>query len=40
MQRRGAPRRDRDVLVAALAFEKATGGAGRRLPELSRAAGG
>lgn len=40
MQLIGAPRRDRDVLVAALAFEKATGGAGRRLPELSRAAGG
>src|SRR5690606_18319876 len=39
MQLIGAPRRDREVLQAALAYEEATGGSGRRLPELSRAGG-
>lgn len=39
MQLIGAPRRDRDVLLSALAYEEATGGPGLRTPELSRAVG-
>src|SRR5690606_12706244 len=40
MRLMGPPRRDREVLAASLPFEKATGGAGLRLPEVGRVAGG
>jgi amidase len=39
MQLIGRPGGDREVLLAARAYEEATGGPGDRLPELSRAAG-